>query len=877
MLFERDTELHLLADLAADTAHGAGHVVVLSGEAGIGKSSLLREFAANLARPSDCYWGMCDALFTPRPFGPVQDIATLLLRQNGDWSNEGGMELFPQLFARLQQADAPAVLIVEDLHWADVGTLDFIRFLGRRIALCPVLLVISFRDDEVGRDHALRRVLGELPSDRVKRIELSPLSIDAVRELATDSGRDAEKLLQITGGNPFFVSEILSDKDTEETRVPESVQDAVASRLAQLDEQHRAFLESLSVIPVPIHPQLHGRWIEGYDIWLEQSLALGILVSNSNGRVRFRHELARLATNQRCSAHELMRLHRKHLALMLEQPEKFAAGEIVHHAKGAADAQAVLQYAPAAGEQAARLGAHCEAAAYYETALDFLDDASPEVAAQMYENWAYEAGLALKVDDRVIEARRHALTLWRAIGRPDKVAENLRRLSRLHWYRGEAAQADRYLDQSISLFEELGDEQKLAMAYSMRSQMLLLNSRMDEAIDWGNQALATAGDTASAEIRVHALNNIGTAKLFLGQEGGVEDLQNSLRIALENHLHEDAARVFTNLSEYAVDLRKLDLAESLLEQGIAFDIEHDLDTWTFYLRGRQAQLRLEQGRLQEALDIADMVLVQPDQTMLMRLPALIMQGKAQLRLGHADALKTLEQARADALLTGEVQYQIPVLMALLERAWLSGDNRQAQEALTALAKIEHNRFSRWGMAEYAFWATLAGVQEPGQLATMPRPFRLAVEGSMEQAGEVFTDLGSQYLAAICRGLANDPERISDALATLQRQGATPAVARLVNLASKRGIARDAIRISRGPYKAARANAFGLTAKEQSVLMLMTEGLSNAEIAERLSRSPRTVEHHVSSVLQKLGAENRLGAVLKAQQNPDLANHKKPNS
>ncbi|MEP2103386.1 MAG: AAA family ATPase [Parasphingorhabdus sp.] len=874
MLFERETELQLLADLGADIVHGVGHVVALSGEAGIGKSSLLREFAARLAGQSECYWGMCDALFTPRPLGPVQDIAALLLSENGSRGDQGGMELFPQLFARLQQRDAPAALIIEDVHWADVGTLDFIRFLGRRIALCPVLLVISFRDDEVDRDHALRRVLGELPSDWVKRIELSPLSIDAVRRLTTDSERNAEKLLQITGGNPFFVTEILSDNDAEETRVPESVQDAVASRLARLDEQHRTFLEALSVIPVPIDRLLHGRWIEDYDLWLDQSLSLGILVSDSDGRLRFRHELARLATSQRCSSHELLSLHQKHLALMLEQPEKFAAGEIVHHAKGAADAQAVLRYAPMAGEKAARLGAHCEAAAYYGAALDFVDDASAEAAAELYENWAYEAGLALKVDDRVIEARRHALTLWRAIGRPDKVAENLRRLSRLHWYRGEVAQADRYLDQSISLFEQLDDVQKLAMAYSMRSQMMMLNSRMDEAIDWGYRALATADTDASAEIRVHALNNIGTARLFLGQEDGIEDLQLSLSIALKNHLHEDAARVFTNLSEYAVDLRKLDLAEAVLEQGIAFDIEHDLDTWTFYLRGRQAQLRLEQGRLQEAREIADTVLAQPDQTMLMQLPALIMQGKAQLRLGHANALKTLEQARADALLTGEVQYQIPVLIALLERAWLSGDKRQAQEAQSALAKIKDNRFSRWGMAECTFWATLAGVQEAGKLPTMPRPFRLAVGGSMDQAGDVFDDLGSQYLGAICLGLTNDPERISDALATLQLQGATPAIARLVNLAAQRGIPRDAIRISRGPYKAARANAFGLTAKEQSVLALMTEGLSNADIAERLSRSPRTVEHHVSSVLQKLGAENRLGAVLKAQQDPDLACHAK---
>ncbi|WP_114520699.1 LuxR family transcriptional regulator [Altererythrobacter sp. ZODW24] len=869
MLFERDTELQRLADLTAEAMAGAGRVIALSGEAGIGKSSLLREFVAGLSDQTRAYWGMCDALFTPRPLGPVQDIAALLLDQDEYRGNEGAIALFPQLFARLQQSDTPAVLIIEDVHWADVGTLDFIRFLGRRIALCPVLLVISFRDDEVGRDHPLRRVLGDLPSDRVERIELSPLSIEAVRQLAAGSERNAERLLQITGGNPFFVSEILSDKSDEEARVPESVQDAVAGRLARLDEKHRSFLEALSIIPVPIEPALHGRWIEDHEQWIEQSIASGILVSTSDGRLRFRHELARLATSQRCSSHELVRLHQKHLALMLELPDKFAACEIVHHAKGALDAKAVLDYAPVAGERAARLGAHSEAAAYFETALDFVDEASPELAAELYESWAYEAGLALKVDDRVIEARRHALTLWRAIGREDKVAENLRRLSRLHWYRGEAAQAGRYLDDSIALFEQLDDAEKLAMAYSMRSQMMMLNSRMDEAIDWGHRALETAGSEPPAEILVHALNNIGTAKLFLGQEDGLDDLQRSLSLALDNHLHEDAARVFTNLSEYAVDLRKLDLAEEVLHRGIAFDVEHDLDSWTFYLRGRQAQLRLEQGRLQEAKDIAEIVLARPDQTMLMQLPARIMLGKAQLRMGQSGAGQTLEQARADALQTSEVQYQIPVLLTLMERAWLADDMAKAKEAFASLKKIDAHRFSKWGRAEFAFWAQLCGGWKVPGLGKAPHPFRLALEGEMTAASEAFSALGSHYLSAICLGLQDDPERISDAVAQLQQQEAAAAINRLVTLAVERGIAREAIRIARGPYKAARTNSFGLTAKEQTVLGLMTEGLSNGEIAERLSRSPRTVEHHVSSILQKLDAESRLGAVLKAQQYPEL--------
>jgi len=700
MLFEREKELQRLSTLVADIQAGSGHVVALSGEAGIGKSALLNALAASLPASVNNIWGMCDALFTPRPLGPVHDIAEQLPGIDRVWRKEGGFELFSQVLSRLSQDTTPTVMIIEDVHWADFGTLDFIRFLGRRVTLCNVLLIISFRDDELDREHPLRRVLGELPSERM---ELAPLSIAAVRQLVADDGRDANRLIEITGGNPFFVSEILADGGDGEAHVPESVQDAVTSRLARLEKGHRALLEALSVIPLPIEPDLHCRWIDEADKWFNQSVAMGILITDDKGRLRFRHELARLATSSLCSSLELRQLHQKHLKVMLEQPQKYKAAEIIHHAKGAANAAAILAHAPAAAEKAALLGGHREAASYLETALDFIDKASPELAAELYENWAYEAGLALQVDDRVIEARRHALTLWRAIDRPDKIAENLRWLSRLHWYRGEAA------DESIRLFEKLGDGQKLAMAYSMRSQMMMLNSHMEEAINWGQRALQQAGDNPPASVSVHAFNNIGTAKLFLGQPEGIDDLQRSLKISLDNNLHEDAARAYTNLSEYAIDLRKLDLAEQVLDDGIAFDAEHDLDSWTYYLLGRKAQLRLEQGRLAEVIEIAENALEKSEQTLLMRLPALIMLGRAQLRAGEKHAARTLKQARADSLATGEAQYQIPVLFSLLEKAWLTGERSEAKEPLTALAKMDINRFSYWSRGEYAFWAKLIDI------------------------------------------------------------------------------------------------------------------------------------------------------------------------
>ncbi|MEL6877436.1 MAG: AAA family ATPase [Pseudomonadota bacterium] len=865
MLAERDHELARLNELLVSSG-GSGHVVAVGGEAGIGKSALLREFSRQLPEGYRCIWGMCDALFTPRPLGPVHDIAAILSELPATGQEDTAGALFSRLLAQLSEADAPTVLIIEDVHWADAGTLDFIRFLGRRIMMCPVMMIVSFRNDELGRTHPLLRVFGEIPSSQLERIELLPLSLAAVARLSDGSGRNAEQLLKTTGGNPFFLTEILASIESG-THVPVSVQDAVNSRLARLSQAHARLLEALSIIPVPIDPDLHCCWIEDHERLLQDCLDLSILVEDADGRIRFRHELARLATSNRCSSIELRNLHKQHLNFMLERAEQYDAGELLHHARGAADAARVLHFAPVAAEKAARLGAHKEAADYLEVALGYIDEADPAEAAQLYESWAYEAAISDRIDDRVIEARRHALTMWRALGREDKIADNLRHLSRLHWYRGEAVQASRYLDDAIKLLEQLDDNTRLALAYSMRSQMHMLGSEMDKAIEWGKRALALIEAEVAPEVQVHALNNIGTARMFLGDPAGIDDLETSLEIALDQNLHEDAARVFTNLSEYAVDMRRLELAETTLDRGIDFDSEHDLDSWTFYLLGRQAQLRLEQDRLEEAEEICRAVIGTPGQTLLMKLPARIMLARTQVRLGDDKAARTLEKAHRDALATGEVQYLIPVLLGMLERAWLTGSAQMARKASEELSRIDRSRFSLWAGAEYDFWSSLAEIETPDRPGIGETAFGPALAGDFTDAGTKFAQHGADYLANVCFALSDDLDVISDGLGALHRQGAKAPVARLTELLEARGLSRNDIVLPRGPYRASRENPFGLTAKEMTVLEYLAAGLSNAKIADEMSRSQRTIEHHVSSILQKLEAENRLAVLLKLREEP----------
>ncbi len=182
------------------------------------------------------------------------------------------------------------------------------------------------------------------------------------------------------------------------------------------------------------------------------------------------------------------------------------------------------------------------------------------------------------------------------------------------------------------------------MAYSARSQLHMLNDRVDEAVDWGLRAIALAEKMGEVETRVHALNNVGTALLLAGRPGGRERIEESLALALEHGFHEQAARAYTNFAEYAVVFKDFALAERILAEGIAFDTRHDLDAWTHYLVGRQAQLRIEQGRLREAETIARGVMRLERLTLVMRLPALTVLGRVRVRLGEPDGPALLEQA-----------------------------------------------------------------------------------------------------------------------------------------------------------------------------------------------------------------------------------------
>lgn len=799
------------------------------------------------------------------------------------------------LFASLTAQRQVIVLVIEDMHWADNATLDLLKFLVRRISFVKCLLCLSYRDDEVVMEHPFSSVLSLCPSAHTKRLQLTPLSVAAIAKLGNSgSNRQLAKQLlighagdyspddlhKVTGGNPFFLTEILANQCHDDQPIPASITDAIATRLKQLHPSERELMLVLSLIPYGIPERLLSYLFGDRGESLAMAcVARKLLQFDARNEFRFRHELSRLATFACLPLAEQKHWHLTILAGLEACNLTTNLAWLTHHAVGGHNAAKVLEYAPVAAQIAANLGAHKEAALNYEKALSYVEYAHTELAASLYENWAYEVSLTSHMDTSVIEARHCAITLYRALDRQDKIGENLRCLSRLYWYQGEAARAEQFANEAINTFEQIPASSELAMAYSIRSQLDMLNERTEASVFWGQKALDLEKDMPNPLVKVHALTNIGSALLMAGNEQGEEILRNSLLLAEQHSLHEEAARVYTNYSDYCVRYKRLELAEELTSKGIHYDTSHDLDSWTYYLVGIQAALRLEQGRLLDAQTIAEGVQKLANQTILMKLPALIVMAKSHLRLGLSDAESLLQQALEQANRIGECQYIIPLRLALIEYAWLSDNTALAQTQLSALAAIAVPTLNKWQLGELLGWCHRLKLNLTGELSThclatdLPAPWQHELAGDRLKACELWLDLGMPYEAALPLIFSRKQERVAafSRAITLLEKIAAKAPLRFVQMASQaEGIAAQLPKIKRGPYTKTRQHPAGLTAKEQQVIRLLTTGASNQDIAVALSRSQRTIENHVSSILSKLKVDSRIAAILRVQNEPWLA-------
>ena len=850
-LLERTEFFQQLQDTLAEVTQGHGRVVLVCGEAGIGKTSLVEQFVEAKKKQTRVLWGGCDALFTPRPLGPLYDIAQQirgnLITLLQDEAPRAA--IFSAVFDELQNSTS-TLLVIEDVHWADEATLDLLKFLGRRINRVNSMLVVTYRDEEVGADHPLRLVLGDLPPRSVARLLLPPLSEDAVKQLA-DRADYREDLYQVTGGNPFFVTEALESKGPG---VPVTVRDAVLSRAARVSPAARAVLELVSVVPAKTETWLLHDAISPEMIALEEAIDAGMLRCDSEA-VAFRHELARRAVEGSIALPRRQNLHKLVLKALLGRSSEALLARIVHHAAQAGDAAAVLKYAPIAAEQAAALNAHREAAAHYHTALQYAGRLAPEERAALFERRSFECFLTDQGEES-LQARREALEIWKALGNRLREGDNLRWMSRVNWVLGRRAEAEGYAAEALMTLEGLPPGPELAMAYSNRAHLHMLADETEQAVLWGSRAIELAEKFGATETLVHALNNVGSAEMLVGKEEGRIKLEESLRLALANDLRDHAARAFSNLAYWALKDRNYRLAMHYLKNGIAYTTEYDLDFGKLYKMALRARAYFEQGEWDRAADDASFVLRYHKVSAITKTPALTVLGHLRVRRGDPDAARLLDEAYQLAVEIGELQHIAPVAAARAESAWLEGDlervMREADRVLELAKGQDDTRLQ--GEFPLAFWAWRAGCTIEGH-EKLDAPYALQVAGDWRAAAEAWREIGCPYEEGMALADGDEAARLA-ALEIFERLGAGPAAEGLRHALREQG-ARG---IPRGPRPSTKENPAGLTARQMEVLSLMSDGCTNAEIAERLFISTKTVDHHVSAILSKLDAHTRSEAV-----------------
>lgn len=855
---ERDRDLEALGSGLDDVARSrAGVALLVAGEAGVGKTTLVRRFCESHGR-AHVFWGVCDPLATPAPLGPVVEVAAQL---NGTAALLVAGGARPYEVARALLADLAdersAIVVLEDLHWADESTVDALVYVARRIDRTPTLVIGTYRDDALDPSHPLRSALGLLATaPRVERLSLQPLSLAAVRVLADSAGRDGEVVFATTRGNPFFVSEVLASPPGE---LPGTVRDAVLARAARLDAEAQTLLELVSVVP----PQAELWLLDAVAVAgagagaLERCLAAGIL-EHRRDSASFRHELARLAVAQSLSPERAAVLHRQALRALEEAGAEPA--RLVYHAEAAGEAASLLRHATAAGERSAALGAHRDAAAQYARALSVAGSLSDAERADLLSRYAFECYLVDRLDDAVL-AQREAVELYRAIGDRGGEGDALRRLSRFLWFGGHGEESEAAALEAVAVLEQLPAGAALARAYSNVSQLRMLAYDTAAAIDWGVRAIRLAERFDAPDIVVHALANVGSAEVIGGlEQSGRAKLEDSLARALAHGLEDDVGRAYASLASDAVARRQFALADRYFTEGVAYCDDHDLVSYGVYLRAWQSRLALDSGRWRAAADLAGEVLAHPRASPPARIVASVVAGLLAVRTGERERGEALlHEALALAAPTGELQRLGPVAAARAEAAWLGGDAGGVDEATGAVAALAAEQGQLWPLGDLAVWRRRAGLSVPAGDVSPPAAAELA--GDVVQAASLWSDLGCPYEAALALAGAEEEPTLRRAHDELQRLGATAGA----QIVARRLRALGVRSIPRGPYRAARQNPAGLTTRELEVLALVAQSLPNAEIARRLVLSPRTVDHHVSRILAKLGAQRRTDAAAAARE------------
>lgn len=862
-LTERERELDQLALRQTAARAGSGGAVMVCGESGAGKTSFVEAFVAGLPKQTHVLWGACDPLSTPRPLGPLHDLAHRFSAATQDHlsSSEQPYDIFVAVFEELRAR--PTVLVLDDLHWADQGTIDLLRFLLRRAPQSHLLTVGILRDDEVSITHPLRGLLGDIArSPHAQSLTVPALSVEAITALVGERDVDPKWLHRVTGGNAFFVCEMLDHNATVgSTELPTTVRDAILARTADLDTDAWDLLNLLTCAPGAIGDHL----LTGLGVTLPALRALdqAKLIKRDARGVAFRHDLCRRAVTSVIPPGAEPGLHRRFLDAHRDAADEDPA-VLTHHALGGGDRALITEAAAEAGRAAARSGAHTQACEFFEIALERGGLLSEDAEATLLEQLAGEYYLTDRLQD-AIDACRRAMTIRRSTGSPVAVSADHHSLAIYEWYSGNRAVADQHVGDAIEALDGAVAQQdpnrlrQLGHGFAMQAFLAVQSSRVDVAVEALSRARDVAVATGDPELSVR-VRLIGYYCDILAGKDAVRDDLLSLLASGPRHIDETYSSGYTNLTYFDVEQRRLGAAAALLNTSIPLMIEHDLPICRMVQLGSRSRLHLLLGDWDDALADADSVLGSPSAP-LARIWPLLIRGLVALRRGGDDA-GVIDDAWALACRFGELARVLPVASAIVERAWLTGV-RVPDPLVAECRSLLHDAPGHgleWARGELAMWLRRIDGSDIAAL-DVAEPYAMLFAGRYEAAAEQFHRLSTPYDVALALIDSGDAAGTRRALDLLDRLGADAVAGRVRSDLRAAGAAAVP-----GPRRAStQANPAGLTVRQVEVLRLLGDGLTNAELADRLFLSVKTVDHHVSAILTKLDVTKRRDAVRRARE------------
>jgi DNA-binding winged helix-turn-helix (wHTH) protein/tetratricopeptide (TPR) repeat protein len=778
-LLERASAAAELTRSLAAAAAGAGRVVLVAGEAGIGKTTLVQRFQDEVGGRATVLAGAADDLSTPRVLGPIRDLVDQL-PGHPVLDELHGEQLLTALEGIASETRLPIVVIVEDLHWADDATLDVVRYVARRVRAMPVVLVLTYRDEAIEVGHPLRRVLALMRGPQVTRILLEPLTVAAVTEMAAGTALDPEEVFSTTGGNPLFVTEVLVASPGS---LPSSVRDAVLARVGRLDADTRDALRRLAVVPAHVDRDL-ARDLVGRrdDAWTDAERA-GLLDGDST-HIWFRHELVRRAVEETLTASERVGVH----AEVAERLHDAGAepSRVVHHATLGNAVDLVVSVGPIAAAEAQRTGAHRQAAQHLATVLEHRDRLSSVQQAELESARAHSLYMVNRFEESLTCAHR-AVEAAEASGDPDLLTRALLGLGRtVLWARGPAV-AVGVEQRALSVLGDDGDRELCALVHADLARALgelvsvgAVAQGSNDALEHASRALELAKTLARDDLRGYALMYRGSERLALGDADGRADLDEAVAVLRTLSRVDFAVRACVNASGSAYRAGRYTEAERYVELGFELAQDAEFFSGEYRLALTRACVRATTGRWSEAEAELTALLAADGEPGIMEPLARSVLARLLARRGcFAEADETLRPAEAAAS-ADEIRLLAPVTIARVELSWLAPDDgdlgadREMQRVLDACANSGHTVLQ----AELSRYLQRSGGSI-GPFEEAPQPWASGLRGDWRDAARRWDERGDRYEHALELLAGDDRDahaRGHDMLASLGADGTVAAVA-----------------------------------------------------------------------------------------------------